>query len=107
MVNERCSIAAIVLDRRSHDSTSQGMESAFEVTAIADEEAYELTFPLPGRALVIDGSFARGFANRTVSTRRVRFTGAGGEDAAPALAPGFRAALPKVMDTLRRLAEGL
>ena len=86
-------------------STSQRMESAFEVTAIANEEAYELTFPLPGRALVIDGSFARD-SNRTVFTRRVRFTGAGGEAAAPALAPGFRAALPKVMDTLRRLAEG-
>ena len=59
-------------------STSQGMESAFEVTAIANEEAYELTFPLPGRALVIDGSFARD-SNRTLFTRRVRFTGAGGE----------------------------
>ena len=53
------------------------MESAFEVTAIANEEAYELTFPLPGRAFVFDGPFARVESNSVHPSGSIH--GRGGE----------------------------
>ena len=86
-------------------TTSQGMEPAFEVTALVGQEAYELTFPLLGGALLLHRSFDAD-PSRTLFTHRVRFTGESGAAIAPTLTPGFRAALPRVMDALRRLAEG-
>ena len=85
-------------------TTGQGRISPFAVTEFTDGASYTLTLPIPDGALVIRRSFEPGEA--TVFTHRVQFTGPGGAAVASSLGPGFRAALPGVMDRVRQLAEG-
>lgn len=81
-----------------------GSEAAFTVTALDDGARYEITLPLPDASIVIERSSTTA-GTRTTIRHRVQFTGPNAAVFAEALAPGFRMALPGVVDNVRRLAE--
>jgi uncharacterized protein YndB with AHSA1/START domain len=81
-----------------------GSEAAFTVTALDDGVRYEITLPLPDAAIVIERS-SMTTGTLTTIRHRVQFTGPNAAVFAEALAPGFRTALPGVVDAVRRLAE--
>lgn len=81
-----------------------GSEATFAVTALDDGVRYEITLPLPDAAIVIERSSTTDDDQTTIQ-HRVQFTGPNAAVFADALAPGFRMALPGVVDAVRRLAE--
>ena len=80
-----------------------GPSSRFEVVAFDPKQSYAFETRLPGSILRVERFFN---AERTAFTHRVTFSGLSAGAFSRMFGPGFRAALPPTMRTLRALAEG-